>query len=359
MLSHYPLAHPSKRTHGWVSATGGRVKLAHGRTWTDLSSEEHSPSKLVEIAVAAEEAGFDFVSISDDFHPWINEQGHSPFVWSVLGALSQATSELEVGVGVTCPTVRIHPAISAHAAATAAMLLEDRFTWGVGTSKALNEHVLGDAWPPADIRLEMLEEAVEIIRGLWKGESFTHRGRHYTVEDARIFDIPEELPPIVISAFGDDAVGAGGTHRRWALDHRSRGRSDREVCATKEGRARCGASFPSCWDPDLEKAVDRAYRVWPNTALTRSAWRKTCERLITWNRPFRWWTAPTSKRHSRVGRRQAPSSSRSRRQQRWGSTIYISTRSAIPSMGSWTSGETRHAPRSKGSDEPLDLAALD
>ena len=163
--------------------------VEHGLT---LSSEEHSPSKLVEIAVAAEEAGFDFVSISDHFHPWISEQGHSPFVWSVLGALSQATSESEGRRRGDMPTVRIHPAISAHAAATAACLLEGRFTWGVGTGEALNEHVLGDAWPPADVRLELLEEAIEIIRGLWKGESFTHRGRHYTVEDAQIFDLPEE-----------------------------------------------------------------------------------------------------------------------------------------------------------------------
>ena len=238
--------------------------VQHGLT---LSSEEHSPSKLVEIAVAAEEAGFDFVSISDHFHPWINEQGHSPFVWSVLGALSQATSKLRVGVGVTCPTVRMHPAISAHAAATAACLLEGRFTWGVGTGEALNEHVLGDAWPPADIRLEFLEEAVEIIRGLWKGESFTHRGRHYTVEDARIFDIPEELPPIVISAFGDDAVelaariGDGlwttGLEEEVIEKYRDQG-----------GKGPVWSQLSLCWDPDREKAVDRAYRLWPNTALT-------------------------------------------------------------------------------------------
>jgi G6PDH family F420-dependent oxidoreductase len=231
-----------------------------------LSSEEHPPSKLVEMAVAAEEAGFDFVSISDHFHPWIGDQGHSPFVWSVLGAISQATHRLKVGVGVTCPTVRIHPAINAHAAATAACLLEGRFTWGVGTGEALNEHVLGDRWPPAEVRLEMLEEAIEIIRALWTGESVTHRGRHYTVEDARIFDLPDQLPPIVVSAFGDQAValaarvGDGlwvtGLEADTIDEYRSQG-----------GKGPIWSQLSLSWDPDRSTAVDRAYRVWPNTGL--------------------------------------------------------------------------------------------
>lgn len=236
----------------------------HGLT---LSSEEHSPSKLVEIAVAAEEAGFDFVSVSDHFHPWIEAQGHSPFVWSVLGALSQATTDLKVGVGVTCPTVRMHPAISAHAAATAACLLEGRFTWGVGTGESLNEHVLGDRWPPGDVRLEMLEEAIAIIRSLWEGESVTHRGRHYTVEDARLFDLPEEPPSLVISAFGDEAVemaarlGDGlwmtGLEGEKIDKYRDQG-----------GKGPVWSQLSLCWDPDRETAVDRAHQVWPNTALT-------------------------------------------------------------------------------------------
>jgi len=231
-----------------------------------LSSEEHPPSKLVEMAVAAEEAGFDFVSISDHFHPWIGEQGHSPFVWSVLGAISEATHQLKVGVGVTCPTVRIHPAINAHAAATAACLLEGRFTWGVGTGEALNEHVLGDRWPPAEVRLEMLEEAIEIIRALWTGESVTHRGRHYTVEDARIFDLPDQLPPIVVSAFGDQAVAlaARAGDGLWI--------TGLEADIIDEYRAQGGegpiwSQLSLSWDPDRSTAVDRAFRIWPNTGL--------------------------------------------------------------------------------------------
>ena len=140
-----------------------------------LSCEEYSPAQLVEQAVAAEEAGFEALWISDHYHPWNDEQGQSPFVWGVIGALSQACS-LPVTTAVTCPTVRIHPAVIAQAAATAAVQLEGRFVLGVGTGEALNEHVLGDPWPSADVRLEMLEEAVELIRRLWKGEVVTGPG---------------------------------------------------------------------------------------------------------------------------------------------------------------------------------------
>lgn len=135
-----------------------------------LSSEEHPPGRLVDIAVAAERAGFDFVSISDHYHLWISAQGHSPFVWSVLGALARATETIEVGVGVSCPIMRIHPAITAQAVATTACLLDGRFIWGVGSGEALNEHVTGRRWPPAPVRIEMLSEAVAIIRRLLTGE---------------------------------------------------------------------------------------------------------------------------------------------------------------------------------------------
>ncbi len=237
--------------------------VKHGLT---LSSEEHPPQKLVDIAVAAEEAGFDFVSISDHFHPWISEQGHSPFIWSILGAISQTTTDLEVGVGVSCPTVRIHPVISAHAAATATCLLEGRFTWGLGTGEALNEHVLGDRWPPGDVRVEMLEEAIEIIRLLWEGESVTHRGRHYTVEDARIFDLPAEKPPIVVSAFGEEAVKLAADHGDglWITGLESK---VIDSYRSEGGDGPIWTQLSLCWDPDYETAVERAHRVWPNTAL--------------------------------------------------------------------------------------------
>jgi coenzyme F420-dependent glucose-6-phosphate dehydrogenase len=232
-----------------------------------LSSEEHPPAKLVEMAVAAESAGFDFVSISDHFHPWISAQGHSPFVWTVLGAISQRTENLEVGVGVTAPIMRLHPAINAHAVATTATLLDGRFTWGVGSGEALNEHILGHRWPPADVRLEMLEEAVDIVRRLWTGESVTHRGKHYTVEDARLFDLPSTLPPIVMSAFGTEAatlaarIGDG----LWTTGFKE------EVVKTFRDEGGAGpvwSQLSLCWDPDRDAAIERAHRVWPNTGLT-------------------------------------------------------------------------------------------
>ena len=170
-----------------------------------LSSEEYSPAELVEQAVAAEQAGFDALWISDHYHPWNDEQGQSPFVWGVIGAVSQACS-LPVTTAVTCPTVRIHPAVIAQAAATAAVQLEGRFVLGVGSGEALNEHVLGDVWPSADVRLEMLEEAVDLIRELWKGDAVTRAGKHYRTDTARIYTLPDEPPPIYVSAFGPKAL---------------------------------------------------------------------------------------------------------------------------------------------------------
>src|SRR3954469_21829002 len=163
-----------------------------------LSSEEYSPRELIEQAKKAEQAGFHALWISDHYHPWNDEQGHSAFVWSVIGALAEATS-LPVTTGVTCPTVRIHPAVIAQAAATSGVLHEGRFNLGVGSGEALNEHILGDHWPEADIRRERLEEAGEVIRTLWQGGQQSHYGVHYAVENARIYDLPDPTPPIIVS----------------------------------------------------------------------------------------------------------------------------------------------------------------
>src|ERR1051326_1450983 len=171
-----------------------------------LSSEEHSPSDLVGYARRAEEAGFDFAMISDHFHPWIDKQGQSPFVWSVLGASAHTTERLRVGTGVTCPSMRVHPAIVAQAAATVGSMMPGRFWLGVGSGENLNEHVLGGAWPAADLRIEMLGEAIDVIRELWKGKTTTYRGKHFPVEGARIYSLPERLPPILVAAKGDRAV---------------------------------------------------------------------------------------------------------------------------------------------------------
>jgi coenzyme F420-dependent glucose-6-phosphate dehydrogenase len=171
-----------------------------------LSSEEHPPDHLVRYARRAEAVGFDFALISDHYHPWVDRQGHSPFVWCTIGAIAQATSRLRLGTGVTCPIMRIHPAIIAQAAATAATLMPGRFFLGVGAGENLNEHILGRHWPEPPIRLEMLEEAVEVIRLLWQGGEQSHSGRHFTVEEARIYTLPVELPPLCIAADGEQAA---------------------------------------------------------------------------------------------------------------------------------------------------------
>ena len=171
-----------------------------------LSSEEHRPADLVASARRAEEAGFEFALISDHFHPWIDRQGQSAFVWSVIGGIAQATERIALGTGVTCPTMRIHPAIVAQAAATAAAMMPGRFFLGVGTGENLNEHILGQRWPSADIRREMLEEAIAVMRALWTGNLTTHRGRWYQVEDARIYTLPDEPPSIALAAGGPKAA---------------------------------------------------------------------------------------------------------------------------------------------------------
>jgi G6PDH family F420-dependent oxidoreductase len=175
-----------------------------------LSCEEHPPQRLLLWAVRAEREGFAFLTVSDHYHPWTRSQGESPFVWTLLGAIAQATERIAVGTAVTCPTVRIHPAVIAQAAATTAAMMPGRFFLGVGTGEALNEHILGDRWPPSAVRREMLEEAVEVLRLLWRGGFRSHRGRHYTVERAAVFTRPQTPPPIVVSAFGPRSTELAG-----------------------------------------------------------------------------------------------------------------------------------------------------
>jgi coenzyme F420-dependent glucose-6-phosphate dehydrogenase len=175
-----------------------------------LSCEEHGPSDLVRFASQAEEAGFEFAMISDHFHPWTDAQGESPFVWSVIGGISQGTERLRLGTGVTCPTIRTHPAIVAHAAATSAALMPGRFFLGVGTGENLNEHVVGQGWPAPDERLAMLEEAIEVMRLLWQGGEQTHRGEFYDVEQARLYTLPERPVEIAVAAAKPNAAELAG-----------------------------------------------------------------------------------------------------------------------------------------------------
>lgn len=231
-----------------------------------LSSEEHPPARLVEHARLAEEAGFDFASISDHFHPWVSAQGHSPFVWGVLGGISSVTERIEVGVGVTCPIIRLHPAIVAHAAATTSLLFGDRFFLGVGTGEALNEHVHGDRWPRPEIRREMLEEAVAVMRALWAGDTVDHRGRYYEIENARLFDAPEVPIPVIVSGFGPEAAALAGRIGDGYWGHAP----DRELLGAFERAGGSGPRFAQlnvCWAASEEAGRDTVFRVWPNTAV--------------------------------------------------------------------------------------------
>ncbi|MFD6683596.1 TIGR03557 family F420-dependent LLM class oxidoreductase [Micromonospora parva] len=168
-----------------------------------LASEGYGPQEIIRQAVLAERAGFDFVEMSDHFHPWLDAQGHSSFTWSVLGAIAAKTSTLRLATGVTCPTVRYHPAIIAQAAATMALISDGRFTLGVGAGERLNEHVVGQGFPSVRGRHERLREALEIIRLLWQGGYQSYEGRHLHLEDARVFDLPDTLPVIAVAASGE------------------------------------------------------------------------------------------------------------------------------------------------------------
>jgi G6PDH family F420-dependent oxidoreductase len=171
-----------------------------------LMCELYDPNELLAQAVRAEAAGFDFLTISDHYHPWLFSHHHSPYAWSVLGALAAQTERVELVSLVTCPTIRYHPAIVAQKAATVAVMSAGRFRLGVGAGENLNEHVVGRGWPPAHIRHEMLEEAIEIIRTLWAGGYHAHQGKHYRVDDARIFTLPDEPPPIYVAVSGPESV---------------------------------------------------------------------------------------------------------------------------------------------------------
>ena len=235
-----------------------------------LSSEDHPPNELVRQAQIAERAGFTFGLISDHFHPWVSDQGHSPFVWSTLGGIAQATEKIRMGTGVTCPLIRIHPAIVAQAAATVAAMMPGRFFLGVGTGENLNEHVTGARWPLPWERLEMLEEAVEVIRKLWSGDEITHRGEHYTVEQARLFTLPDEPAEIYVAASKPQAAELAGRIGDGLV---STSPDEELVSAFEEaggsGKPKLGMIHVA-YDEDEEAGHERAHKLWPNLALAGS-----------------------------------------------------------------------------------------
>ena len=232
-----------------------------------LSSEEFGPAALVDQARLAELAGFSFASISDHYHPWVDAQGHSPFVWTSLGAVAQATNHIELMTGVTCPIIRIHPAILAHAAATIAALAPGRFLFGIGTGEYLNEHILGDQWPPISRRQDMLIEAIDVMRSLWEGGYTTRHGDHYTVENARIYTLPDQLPPIMIAAGGVDSAEIAAEHGEGLIA--TSPDTDVVDAYLKAGgnSSRIYGQLTVCWAEDRDTAIQTALKVWPNAGL--------------------------------------------------------------------------------------------
>jgi G6PDH family F420-dependent oxidoreductase len=235
-----------------------------------LSSEEHGPRDLVRYARMAEEHGFAFATISDHFHPWIEQQGQSPFVWSVIGGIAQVTDRLELGTWVTCPTTRIHPAIVAQAAATAALLLPGRFFLGVGTGENLNEHVVGQGWPETDVRQARLEEAIEVIRLLWQGGNRSHHGPHYTVENARLYTRPDEPPPLLVAVGGPKSVDLAARAGDGLITTGPDGELLEQFRAAGGAGKPCYGSVTVCWAADEAAARKTAHRVWPTAAMESS-----------------------------------------------------------------------------------------
>ncbi|MEV6814594.1 TIGR03557 family F420-dependent LLM class oxidoreductase [Micromonospora sp. NPDC051296] len=231
-----------------------------------LSTEEYPPAELLAQARAAERAGFEGLWISDHYHPWTDAQGQSPFVWSMIGALSQVC-RLPVTTAVTCPTVRIHPAVLAQAVATSAVLHSGRFVLGVGSGEALNEHILGGPWPQAGLRLEMLEEAVEVMRKLWRDGFVNHYGRHYRVEHARIYTRPETPPPVYVSAFGPKAVDLAARIGDGFVNTTPDAESVRRFRAHGGGDKPCQAGFKAAYAPTVQEGVRLAYQRWPISAI--------------------------------------------------------------------------------------------
>ncbi|MGV9768192.1 TIGR03557 family F420-dependent LLM class oxidoreductase [Microbacterium sp. NPDC003461] len=225
-----------------------------------LMTEQSGPKELVGYAVDAERAGFDFEVMSDHYSPWLASQGHSPYAWSVLGAVAHATERVGLATYVTCPTMRYHPAVVAQKAATVQLLADGRFTLGLGAGENLNEHVVGERWPGVDERHDMLEEAALIIRELLTGELVTWEGEHFRVESARLWDAPDGGVPIGIAVSGEKSL------ERFAPigDHLITTMPDATLvegwgARTRGVDPRAIGQVPICWAPDADEAVALAH----------------------------------------------------------------------------------------------------
>jgi G6PDH family F420-dependent oxidoreductase len=226
-----------------------------------LLCEQRGPRELVSDAVAAERAGFDFEVISDHYFPWLDSMGHAPYAWSVLGAVATATERVGLMTYVTCPTIRYHPAVVAQKAATVALLTEGRFTLGLGAGENLNEHVVGQGWPPANVRHEMLDEAVVIIRELFGGGYVNFVGKHYRVDSAKLWDVPDGGVPIAVAVSGTQSI------EHFAPVSDAMVAVEPEPALVQGFDRAAGAELPKIgqqpisWDPDRDTAVERAHEL--------------------------------------------------------------------------------------------------
>jgi G6PDH family F420-dependent oxidoreductase len=225
-----------------------------------LMTEQSGPREIVRYAAAAERAGFDFEVMSDHYFPWLDEQGHAGYAWSMLGAVTQVTERVELMTYVTCPIMRYHPAVVAQKAATVALLSDGRFTLGLGAGENLNEHVIGAGWPPANVRHEMFGEAVEIISSLLDGGYVSYAGQHFRVDSAKVWDLPESKVPIGVAVSGDQSI------EKFAplADHLIAVEPKAELMqkwdeATSGTTGRKIGQIPICWDTDRDRAVARAH----------------------------------------------------------------------------------------------------
>ena len=224
-----------------------------------LMTEQSGPRELVRYAAAAERAGFDFEVMSDHYFPWLDEQGHAGYAWSMLGAVSQVTERVELMTYVTCPIVRYHPAVVAQKAATVGILSDSRFTLGLGAGETLNEHVVGEGWPPVNVRHEMLEEATIIIRALLDGGYVNFSGDHFRVDSAKLWDLPEQRVEIGVAVSGEQSVGTFAP----LADHLVAVEPARDLVeqwdGLHQGESRKIGQIPVCWDADRDRAVQRAH----------------------------------------------------------------------------------------------------
>lgn len=223
-----------------------------------MMCEQAGPKELVHHVQLAERAGFEFAVISDHYFPWVEAMGHSPYAWSVLGAAAQATSAIQLMTYVTCPIKRYHPAVVAQKAATMALLSDGRFTLGLGSGENLNEHVTGGGWPPVNVRHEMLAEAIEIIRRLWAGGYVSFEGRHFQVDSAKLWDVPDRPPGLGVAASGAQSCRLAGQYGDCLIavepSEKLVGAFDK---AGGAGKPRIG-QLPISYDPDRDTAIKRA-----------------------------------------------------------------------------------------------------